>query len=167
MSRHIYTIIILLLIILVIFYIKSIDIYDTFEDFYSKTLQVQEDNIEDAPSVQHSEPGILRITKYDTKILDLLNTFSVENKELIMNKAYYMPFLEKQTAKQTFYIFIPSFGWHVKNKWFIHDVNNNKYFVPEGLIKINKDTLFEWLPFSGSQNIKYYILDSKTIKTYL
>jgi hypothetical protein len=53
---------------------------------------------------------------------------------------------ETKTESSFLYYFPESndFTWSVENNWLLRDLSNDKYYVPEGLVKFDKNVLFEW-----------------------
>ncbi len=49
--------------------------------------------------------------------------------------------------------------WHLSDKWSI--INGHKYFLPEGLLKINKGSLYEFTEYKGPDIIIFKIIKIK------
>ena len=81
---------------------------------------------------------------YDLKDLEkyFIITKIVVNREL--DKTYYIP---ETIAASDIYYYIPKFGWTIDDGFLIKskDLSKDSYYIPEGLIKIKKDTTYEWL----------------------
>lgn len=114
----------MILISFVIIYIIIIVIYIT-RCFFTESFK--KDKTYD--QCYYKDNGIVRCSSDSIPKNEKIDYSDIYNKENIANETLYL-------------IFDKNYQWNIKDKWIIHDIDNNKWFVPEGIVKINKGTKY-------------------------
>lgn len=119
--------------------------------YNEKTIQT---NIQQTHTQTNEKTGIYRL---DYKNISFAELSSV-SKTAKLNTV-----IHKTTATETFYVYIPH-KWKAKYNWLIKDIDNDKYYIPEGLLKITKGTIYEWLPLEFDTTLTYKLLQNINYK---
>lgn len=65
--------------------------------------------------------------------------------------------LNKISSRDLIYYFL-DYKWKIGDSWYIKDIKKRKYYVPEGIIKINAGTEFEWKPYTGNDVVNIILI---------
>lgn len=67
---------------------------------------------------------------------------------------------ETTTTEDLIYYFL-NYKWKLGDEWYIQDIQNRKYYIPEDIIKIKAGTEFKWEPYKGEDDIEIILIYKK------
>ncbi len=94
------------------------------------------------------------ISRIDLSKLSCLTSDKYETIPMIAKNGSFIP---ETIAESTIYYHMPH-KWNTRNSWLFKDLVLNKYYIPEGLLRIEKGTKFLQLGLESDHDINYYII---------
>lgn len=123
--------------------------------------QEQEQEHDKEQEQEYSVP-IQKVTNLDISsdkfIEDLEKLDGYEHKKITISKDDNG--LEEIALKDLIYYFL-DYKWKKEDEWYIQDIKNRKYYIPEGIIKIKSGTEFKWDPYKGDDYIDIFLIYKK------
>ena len=145
--------------------------------YLSKTWNTQNENqiseISKIVNIENSQLDSISVNTLPIQKTGTLGTLSenfIEELEKLENYDYKKITITKkddgliETPSEDLIYYFLDYKWKIGDDWYIQDVKNRKYYIPEGIIKIRAGTEFKWDPYNGDDDIDVILIYKKTVK---